>query len=242
MRYFFLHAVGGSKTSSDTVRMFLYSRVTTFSGFAEAPSSLILRRFKDSEPDWKGCPRFRPSSSSRAFRIRTQLPAHPSVRCFVCEKSVSPRSVILKPLRRHNDRLVSRSRTRRTIAPSIHQKKAPEYSLTTPPTGGNPMSPCTRGAFLRTLQEFPPRCRLHRSSLHQKILPVAVTIYAGDFVEARRQSGLERAISTPSSQRRAQERQAFRDARLSRPIRVRPRRSRSLSGDSRAQEDEPRLR
>ena len=45
---------------------------------------------------------------------------------------------------------------------------------------GNPMSPCTRGAFLLcTLQEFPPRCRLHRSSLHQKILPVAVTIYAG---------------------------------------------------------------
>ena len=99
----------------------------------------------------------------------------PAVQVFRLRKVVSQRH-FLEAASTQFDRVQSFARpfTRRTIAPSIHQA-APEYSLTTPPTGGN--SPLYERCM--TLQEKVPSASIFA---HQKILPVA-TIYAAHFVD-----------------------------------------------------------
>ena len=104
MRYVFLHAVGEYSRLCNIFRhgpdvlvfSFLNNRlVHDFSGFCRGTvfTSYFGRRSSRFQARLESVVRdFDQVSSSRAFRIRTQLPAHPSgPGVSNCEKSVSPR-------------------------------------------------------------------------------------------------------------------------------------------------------
>ena len=169
MRYLFLHAdMGESKLCNivPTLRMPLVSRESRGQSssshiFRVSPTGTRLRPHtvgdaasRKSTPDWKGFPRFRntfiagiPSTKSSSYRVGC-----PAIQVLVeiADKSVSRRSVTFLKRRRRSIRPpgpVGRSaetfQCDGRLPPRTRIQELRSIAKT-PPTGGNPMSPCTR--------------------------------------------------------------------------------------------------